>query len=818
MTPLRFLMALCAFGILAGTAGAQAPGAVLTIQASAPGVPVSPHLYGVFFEDINDAADGGLYAEMLQNRSFEFRRGNESWGLLKAGTAAKVTVVKTGGLNATNPKFLRLTAPTAGPAISNNGYEGLVVRTGAVYRFSAWLRSPDASVTSMTVTLNSDRGTPVATLNLTGLTTEWKQFTGILTASGPATTGWLGLQPDQAGVTDFDVVSLFPQATYKGRPNGLRADLAAQIEALGPRFVRFPGGCVIQGRTMAGAYRWKDTIGDLWTRKSADNFWGYYQSFGLGFDEYFQFCEDLGAEPLPVINAGMAFQDSNETIPLSKLGPWIQDALDLIEYANGDASTVWGAQRIKNGHQAPYNVKYLAIGNEQWGDAYFQRYKLFAQAMKAKYPQIQLVLSSGPLDSGPIFDDAWAHVKSLPVDIVDEHYYMTPEWFLANTHRYDTYDRKGPQVFLGEYAALTEAKRNNLWAALAEAAYMTGLERNGDLVQLASYAPLLAKDGATQWDPDMIRFNNETVFGTPSYYVQKMFSLNQSKATLPLDVKLEAAKVVDTSVSGGVGLGSWATQVEYKDLKVTDAQGKVLFQPKLDALADDWEATSGEWDAQSGILAQTSDASDCRITFPGDGWQGATISVKARKKSGAEGMLILFGIQGTQYYWWNLGGWGNTQTAIEKGAGSSKSILGKGVPMTIDTNKWYDIRIELKGGAIRCFLNNKLIQDVKVPGAPETFFAHAGRGADGSVIVKAVNLSPEARTVRVVLNQAPALEPTAVAEVLSGSDVSAENSFQKKDNVTPHLVTVTGVSSDFPLTLEPHSVTVLRLKPAGAKP
>jgi alpha-L-arabinofuranosidase len=799
--------------LVAAGASAQAPGAKLTIDAGAAGVPVSPHLYGVFFEDINDAADGGLYAEMVQNRSFEFRRGNEAWGLVKAGTDAKVTTVKVGGLNATNTKFLRLTATAAGASITNSGYEGMVFRTGMPYRFSVWLRSTDAAVTSATVTLNSDKGSVLATLEITGITGEWKLYSGSLAVSEPTTAGWLGVRANQAGSLDFDVVSLFPGTTYKDRPNGLRPDLATMVEGLAPRFVRFPGGCVIQGRTLAGAYRWKDTIGDVSARKSADNFWGYYQSFGLGFDEYFRFCEDLGADPLPVINAGMAFQDSHEVVPMSKLGPWVQDALDLVEYANGDANTTWGALRAKNGHPAPYNMKYLAIGNEQWGDEYFERYKVFAQALKAKYPEIQLVLSSGPLDSGPIVDAAWAHTKTLPVDIVDEHYYMSPEWFLANTKRYDTYDRKGARVFLGEYAAVTDTKRNNLWAALSEAAYMTGLERNGDVVAMASYAPLLAKEGATQWEPDMIRFNNETVFATPSYYVQQLFSHNLTKATLPLRVDVEATKVVDTSVSGGVGLGSWATQVEYKDLKVTDPQGKVIFQPKFDVLGDDWDAGNGDWNAKSGVLTQASDATECKVTYPADDWKGVTLSVKGRKKSGAEGMLILFGVQDGEYYWWNLGGWGNTQSAIEKGTAAGRTIVGKAAPITVDTNRWYDIRIELKGGFIRCYLNNKLVHEVQVPLPPGTFFAHAGRGADGSFIVKAVNLGADPRTVQIVLDHAPALEPTAQAQVLSGPDVNAENSFKAKDAVVPHTVTVTGVSADFPVTLEGNSVTVLRLKP-----
>lgn len=818
MRNFRFLLGTAACLLAAVGAWAQnAPGALLTVDAGARGTPVSPDLYGVFFEDINYAADGGLYAEMVQNRSFEFRRGNEGWGTLKAGGAApKVTSQKTEGLNPRNPKSLRLTTTQPGQGISNDGYDGMVLEPGQSYRFAAYLKSPDSSVTSVEVSLQNDTGAKIGFLTVTGIGPTWKKFEGTLQVTEKTSAGWLGLRPDQVGVLDLDVVSLFPGKTFQDRPNGLRSDLAEVIQGLNSRFIRFPGGCIVEGNSIANAYRWKDTIGDVAERKANENLWGYNQTYGLGFFEYFQYCEDIGAEPLPVINVGMSCQFRNGMlISMKDLGPWVQDALDLIEYANGDASTPWGAKRAQAGHPAPFRMKYLAIGNEQWGDAYFDRYKVFAQAVKAKYPEIQLIFSSGPFASGDLFDNAWAQVRRFPVDQVDEHYYMPPDWFLSNTRRYDTYDRKGPKVFVGEYAAHAENRRNNLYAALAEAAFMTGLERNGDVVQLASYAPLLAKEGATQWEPDMIRFNNTSVFGTPSYYVQSLFGKHVTKATLPSTLKVEAGPVADTSVSGGVGLGSWATQVEYKDLKVTDAQGKVLFQPAFKDGLDEGTENRGEWTAKAGTVSQTSMDTECTVTFPGEGWKGTTLSVKGRKKSGAEGMLILFGVEGSGYYWWNLGGWGNTQSAIEKGNGGARSLVGRQVPLVVDSNRWYDIRIELGNATIRCYLNNKLIHDIKVPEAPETFFTHVGKGPQGEIVIKAVNVDSRARDLKVVLDKAAALAPQGQAEVLSNADLSVENSFQEPLKVVPKTVTFNGVGPQFTYTLEPHSLTILTLKPAS---
>lgn len=782
------------------------------IDTSASGTPVSPNLYGIFYEDINYAGDGGLYAEMLQNRSFEFRRGTESWTLIKSDAKAKLKSMRTDGLNDANTKYLRISAEGSGATLTNNGYGGLVLKAGSDYHVGLWLRSLDQSVNSVIVSLHGSDGSLLASVNWTGVGTEWKSFSGVLNPTQDADAGWLGIELTSAGQLDLDSATLFPP-TFHNRPNGLRVDLAQMVADLTPRFMRFPGGCVVEGSTIRTAYRWKDTIGPIEQRRSNDNLWGYYQTYGLGFLEFFEYCEDIGAEPLPVVNAGMACQARNgNLVALQDLGDWIQDAVDLIDYANAGADNPWGAKRISEGHPAPFGLKYLAVGNENWTQDYFDRYKAFAQVLKKQHPEIKLIFAAGPLANGPIFDAAWAQVKNFPVDLVDEHYYMTPEWFLANTDRYDHYSRKGPKVFLGEYAAQTPDRRNNLYAALSEAAYMTGLERNGDVVELASYAPLMAKEGSTQWEPDMIRFNNAQVFGTPSYYVQKLFSHSLSATTLPSTIKKPDAVPVDVSIEGGVGVGTWATQVQFKDLKVTDRTGKVVFQPQLTDVDNEGEVAKGDWEAKAGVLSQTSPDTECKVTFPGS-WKGGAFSLKAKKTGGAEGMLILFGVQGGDYYWWNLGGWGNTQSAIEKGSGATRSIYGDPAPAKIESGRWNDIRIELQDGRIRCYLNGKKIHDLAAPGVPETFFVHAGRSSDGKLILKAVNVSNAPVSVATALKDFVGTSTKAVKQVLTSESLTDENSFKSPTKVVPETSTVEIPGNQFTWTLSPRSVTILTIPP-----
>jgi alpha-L-arabinofuranosidase len=810
------LLAFCALGAVAAlpclAADPPSPAAVLTIDAASPGTRVSPRLFGAFFEDINYGADGGLYAELVQNRSFESRLDAESWRA--AGDAAKtsIAVLQDQGLSPANPRYASVRVTAAGQGIENGGYGGMKFVQGESYSVSAYIRSDDPVPPRVSFVLeDAAGGGAVASFEAGGIGPRWKRFGAALVAAKGSSSGRLEVLASGPGSFQIDLVSVFPASTFKGRPNGLRADLAAMIGDLKPGFLRFPGGCVVEGRTIATAYRWKDTIGDIAQRKDNENLWGYRQSYGLGFFEYLQFCEDIGAEPLPVINCGMACQArGDETVPLSDLGPWIQDALDLIEYAKGSPDTAWGAVRAKSGHPRPFDLKTLAVGNEQWGSGYYSRYAEFAKAIKAKHPEMRLVFAAGPAAGGAQFDDAWRQARLLGVDLVDEHFYMTPEWFLANTDRYDSYDRKGPKVFLGEYAAQAPSKANSLYSALAEAAFMTGLERNGDIVELASYAPLLARSGHTQWIPDLIWFDGQGAYGSPNYYVQKLFSANRSAASLPFSLDISPAISKAQPPGGGIGLGTWGTRAEFKDVKVSDREGRTLFAPSLDSL-EGWQAGMGMWKAEGGTLSQKSSFPDCRLVHNAPEWSGYSLELKARKLSGAEGILVMFGVRGQDYYWWNLGGWGNSASAVERGTGSSRSPIGGSLPMSIETGRWYDLRVELDAEKIRCFLDGELVHEVKAPKAAGPIFAHAGTDAEGNYILKLVNMDAEARDLRVELQGSRPLEGSCVATVLSSPDPGAVNSLAAPEAVYPKTLRLEGLKADFLYTLEPNSLTVLRI-------
>ena len=555
---------------------AQPSAESISIQANRPGPAIPRTLFGVFFEDINFAADGGLYPELVKNRSFEFTEPLNGWSK-GFNVDAQMIVRSEGGLNDNNPHYLRLRGeiPT-GFNITNTGFRGMGVRAGAEYIFSAWVRVPEPSAPkSLRAALRTagPGGDNLGEATLTGFSAEWKKYETVIRTSATNPKARLQLTVDGPGAIDLDMVSLFPKDTWQNRPNGLRRDLVQLLADMKPGFIRFPGGCVVEGRRLALRYQWKKTVGDVSERRAIINRWNdenerltpdYFQSFGLGFYEYFQLAEDIGASPLPIISCGMACQfNSGELAPLDQLSEYIQDALDLIEFANGDPSTQWGALRAKLGHPAPFHLKMIGVGNEQWGKAYVDRYKVFSAAIKSKYPDIRLVASAGPFPAGPMFNFLWPRMRDLKADLVDEHYYQPPQWFLNNSSRYDNYDRKGPKVFAGEYAAHVADKRNTWGAALAEAAFMTGLERNADVVEMASYAPLFAHVDAWQWAPDLIWFDNLRSFGTPSYYVQKLFASNLGTRILPLSIG-ESARNAQNGIYASASLDEKTGEVILK--------------------------------------------------------------------------------------------------------------------------------------------------------------------------------------------------------------------------------------------------------------
>jgi alpha-L-arabinofuranosidase len=525
--------------------------ASVTVRVDEPGAAINPAMWGVFFEDINFGADGGLYAELVKNRGFEFPEPLMGWAKLSPSMAKGELTVRTDApFTAGNPHYVRLQSEGTAPfGLSNEGFRGMGIRADEAYNLSVRVRRI-AGAPKLTVRLYGSDGAVLASAELRDFTAAWEKYPATLRAKATDDKAWLAVLVEGAGTLDLDFVSLFPEHTWKDRPAGLRADMVQALADMHPGFLRFPGGCIVEGTDLARRYEWKKTLGPVEERPLLVNRWNYeflhrpasdyYQSFGLGFFEYFQLCEDIGAQPLPILNCGMACQfNSGELCPLDQLDPYIQDALDLIEFANGPVTSTWGAKRAALGHPAPFHLHLLGVGNEQWGQEYIDRYAKFAAVLKAKHPEISLVAAAGPDPGDARFKLAWEKLRPLHADLVDEHSYARPEWFLDGAHRYDDYDRNGPKVFMGEYAAHSTKgtgarKPNNLDSALAEAAFMTGLERNADVVRMASYAPLFAHVDAWQWAPNLLWTDNLRTLRTPDYHVQSLFARNRGDRVLPV--------------------------------------------------------------------------------------------------------------------------------------------------------------------------------------------------------------------------------------------------------------------------------------------
>jgi len=521
----------------------------IELQLNKKGPEIQPTMWGIFFEDINFAADGGLYGELVKNRSFAFDDPMMGWKMYHKDSLRIINEIAA----TTQMRFVRLLALKSGQSnyLQNDGFRGMGLHEGEEYRLTLDVRSPEGKAQDLKIELLDDDEKTIAEGIVSLDNKDWGKKELILKAGATTAKGGLKISALNNGVVDFRFISLFPTKTFKDRPNGMRLDLAEKLAELKPGFVRFPGGCVVEGHHLSLRYQWKKTVGDVEEREVMINRWNtefmhrytpdYYQSFGLGFYEYFQLAEDLEAEPLPILNCGMACQyNTGELVPLDEMEPYINDALDLIEFANGDVTTKWGKLRADMGHPKPFDLKFLGIGNEQWGDQYLERYDIISQKVHEKYPEIQLVSGSGPASDGDRFEYLWKQLKTRTANLVDEHYYKDPNWFFNNAKRYDNYERGGLKVFAGEYASHTrvdnqEPTSNNNWlAALSEAAFMTGLERNADVVSMASYAPLFAHVDAWQWRPDLIWFDNLESVKTPNYYVQQMYSTHRGDHVVPV--------------------------------------------------------------------------------------------------------------------------------------------------------------------------------------------------------------------------------------------------------------------------------------------
>lgn len=819
----------------AGAPEAEPTDYTLTVHPDRTGPAISDSMYGVFYEDINHAADGGLYAELVQNRSFEYDRAdNPAYSPMTAwtetavagGTGRAETVDDGGRLGERNRRYLRLSLDGAGEGgagfgVTNSGYnQGLTLRKGARYDFSVWARTDRATGTALTVGATTADGTSLATpLRITARGDRWKKYTGTLTARASAADGRLTVTAGGSGTVRLDMVSLFPRDTYKGRANGLRKDLAEKTAALRPGFLRFPGGCLVNtgshqayeapGWERKRSYQWKETIGPVEQRPVNANFWGYNQTYGLGYYEYFQFAEDIGAMALPVVPALVTGCGQNKaTDDPALLRRHIQDTLDLIEFANGPAGSTWGAKRAAMGHPAPFGLTHLEVGNEEnLPDEFFARFTEFREAVEAAHPGITVISNSGPDDSGATFDRAWQLNREAGVAMVDEHYYNSPQWFLENNGRYDAYDRQGPKVFLGEYASLDNRFSN----ALAEAAYMTGLERNADVVRLASYAPLLADTNDAQWRPDMIWFDNETSWGSANYEVQKLFMNNVGDRVVPSTASTTPATTAP--ITGAVGLSTWATGAAYDDVEVTAADGTALFRDDFSGGDTRWTKAAGRgtWAVEDGAYVQSDENAENTLVTAGDtGWQNYDLRVRATKTSGKEGFLVAFGVKDTgNTYWWNLGGWANTRSAVEKTVDGAKQTMIEDTT-TIETGRAYDVHVQVRGRQVTLFLDGKRWGGFSDDKPAEPFRQVVTRDdATGDLVVKVVNAQAADARTRIDLGVRPGSRTARLTTLQAAPD--AVNTADDRA-VAPRRSTLRVDGPVFTHTFPAHSVTFLRVE------
>ena len=777
---------------------APAPAARITVEVARPGHTIPSTLWGIFFEDINHSADGGIYPELVKNRSFEDADTPEGWNFTSAGegkSEAEIVEADVHGkptpLNAFNRKFLSVKASGAFN-LQNEGFWGMNIVNGDGYTLKLATRSEKFSG-KLTAKILSADGALLASGDVSNFSDKWNYHTLDLIAGGSDPKAKLEISGEGNGVLYLDMVSLKPKKTWKN--HGLRVDLAESLDALHPKFLRFPGGCWVEGDDFAHMNHWKDTVGDIDTRKPLWNIWRYYATQGLGYHEYLQLAEDLGAEPLFCINVGMSHKES---IPMDRMAQWVQDALDAIEYANGPTNSVWGAMRAAAGHPSPFHLKYLEIGNENGGPLYRERWPLFVNAIREKYPEIELIAN------------VWGGYPTNPVpDLVDEHYYDTPEWFMRNASHYDDYDRKGPKIFVGEYAVTKKCGLGNLRGAIGEAAFMTGLERNSDIVSMASYAPLLVNLNHRAWNPDLINFDSEKWYGLPSYYVQKLFAHNRGDVYLPTEVESPAT---EPPVSQGmIGVGTWNTAAEFKDIKVTAPDGKVLFEADSSKNGKDWKflGNGAEWEVLDGTLQQKAEREFIRALAGDKSWTDYTLTLKARKISGAEGFLILFHIaHDDDSLWWNIGGLNNSDDSIENGGRIDSKHS------EVETGRWYDLKLTVSGRNVKCWLNGQLVHDVDYESSSKItsiYATAAGENMTGDVIVKVVNVNADPIDTRLILAGANHLTGLGTATVLTSENATDENSLAEPTKVSPKTETLSFTGATLKRSFPGNSFTVLRI-------
>ena len=769
----RYIFAIAA--ILTGLFVAQTyadPG-TLNVDLQHPGVKISPTFYGMMTEEINHSYDGGLYGELIQNRIFQDNDDEPAhWSVVNSdGADGSIAMDESDPVNTTAlTTSLKLEITTIAPGqrvgVANEGFWGIPVYPNTQYHASFYAKAGDGLTGPLTVDIESNDGATVyASGSVPAVNAQWKKYDLTLTTSkaGPTANARLVISAAGKGTLWLNLVSLFPP-TFNNRPNGNRVDLMQMLGDLHPTFLRLPGGNYLEGNAINERFAWKNTIGDLDQRPGHQGPWGYRSSDGLGLLEFLDWCEDLHVQPVLAVFAGYVL--THHHVAAGKnLQPFVQEALDEIEYCTGDASTKWGQERVKDGHPDPFKIQYVEIGNEDQFDRpdgnYDDRFAQFYDAIKAKYPQLQLI--------------ATTPVQRRRPDVIDDHYYRSSRAMERDVHHYDKTDRNGPKIFVGEWATTEGRPTPNFGAALADAAWLTGLERNSDIVVMNCYAPLLVNVNisASQWGTNLIGYNAISSFGSASYHAQKMFAQNLGDTELPVDISEQKSRPA-APTTPAAHRRHRCGDLEYPG-PIQGHQGHqrrsgsvpIRFFPKHQRLA----CRGGDWSAADGALTQTSDATNCRMTAGNSRWTDYAYSLKARKTGGKEGFLVMFHVRGrNDLIWWNVGGWGNTRSQLQKVSDGQNSDLGASAAVTVDDNHWYDVRIELHGTDIKCYLDDKLITEATdLPIPVPAIFATASRvDSTGQVILKVVNVSASPQNLQINLQGATDVSKDAHLILLTG--------------------------------------------------
>lgn len=814
----------------------EEPEATIRIDLARRGADIPASMYGIFFEEINHAGDGGLYAELIQNRGFEdssvpegytvkgdrifpptdranhltgarphpdlsFRWNPDpipAWRFEQLeGSGASAELTREYPLNEASPTALKVTLPEKGRiSLSNCGFCGMNIEKGKGYYLRMNTSNGNRFEGRAILKLVAEDGTELCNRPLAiDPDRTWCEYTGQLTATGSDPHARFVIELEGTGTLLLDYVSLFPE-TFRNRINGLRNDIAQTLEALHPAFVRWPGGCIVEGIDLSNRIEWKKTIGDPKNRPGIYDTWGYRATMGFGYHEFLQFCEDIGAAGMFVCNAGIGCQGRvGDACREEDLDAFIQDALDAIDYALGDGTTEWSRKRVENGHPEPFPLQYVEIGNENWGPVYEKRYDRFYRAIKAKYPRLTLISTLG-------LGGQHRHER---VDMIDPHWYVAPEFFLSSSRLFDQQERGGYAIYVGEYAVNQQVGGGNLLGALAEAAFLSGMERNSDLVKMASYAPLLENVNDRVWPTNLIWFDSHRVMGRSSYHVQKMYAENRPDYNTATEFEQPRSGV---QVSGRIGLGGWNTDNEYRELKVTLPDGRVI---EAD-MERGWTPKGGTWSAADGTLSQEGPGvMRWSIWDSPEEFSDCSISVKARKKSGDEGFILYFGMQGETGYVLNIGGWGNQTTAFQRMVGADMPQIPNNIAQQVETGRWYDIRIDIHGDSFTYSLDGKRMLEARIEQSRQ-YVVSGYDETTGEEVIKFVNATEKPFTAGIELAGAESVGRIGKAIVLTSGDPSDENSLDNPEKVVPEERVYKGFSDRFTYTFAPWSFTVLRIK------